>query len=335
MKPSESDHLLTDLLCAVSRSFYLTLRVLPRPIRRPISIAYLLARTSDTIADTDVLPSNERLESLNQLDQAIQGLPSSPCDFSSFLTHQARPKERELLQRVTQSLSLLTTLPDDEIRLVRLVLQRIVSGQRLDLERFASSSPDHVIALPHDSDLDDYTYRVAGCVGEFWTHICFRHNSQGQPAPDDLVALGIRFGQGLQLVNILRDLAEDLAQGRCYLPSEALTKAELSAADLHLPENADRLQPLFAAYCERARAHLDAGWEYTTRLPWSWIRIRLACSWPILIGYQTLDILPSTHPADPSLRAKVTRRQVKSTIFRSIATYPFPFIWHKLPQKCR
>ena len=333
MKPSESAPLLTDLLRAVSRSFYLTLRVLPRPIRHPISIAYLLARTSDTIADTDVLPAAARLNSLNQLDQAIQEPSPRDCDFTTFLTHQARPKERELLQRVNQSLLLLTSLAPKERQLVRLVLQRIISGQRLDLERFALASPEKVVALSRDADLDDYTYRVAGCVGEFWTQICFLHSSQGDPPPNDLVAQGIRFGQGLQLVNILRDLAEDLAQGRCYLPLDALTQAGLSPADLHHPENADRLRSLFAAYRQRARAHLDAGWEYTTRLPWSWMRIRLACSWPILLGYQTLDILPSDHPADPAQRAKVTRRQVKSTLLRSILTYPFPSIWAKLPRK--
>ena len=52
------------LLRGVSRSFYLTIRVLPRPVRGPIQLAYLLARAADTIADTGTLPSDVRLEHL-------------------------------------------------------------------------------------------------------------------------------------------------------------------------------------------------------------------------------------------------------------------------------
>jgi len=59
-----------------------------------------------------------------------------------------------------------------------------------------------------------------GCVGEFWTRICRAHLFPTAVLDDAfLLSNGVRFGKGLQLVNILRDLPVDLRHGRCYLPS--------------------------------------------------------------------------------------------------------------------
>ena len=69
---------LNDLLRATSRSFYLTLRVLPAPIRGQIGLAYLLARTTDTVADTELLPVEQRLTALQKLRQRILGQSSAP-----------------------------------------------------------------------------------------------------------------------------------------------------------------------------------------------------------------------------------------------------------------
>ncbi|NBW87575.1 MAG: hypothetical protein EBR23_12335, partial [Planctomycetia bacterium] len=78
-------------------------------------------------------------------------------------------------------------------------------------------------ALANASDLQAYTYSVAGCVGEFWTRITRAHLFPVAPLDDaKLLHDGVRFGQGLQLVNILRDLPRDLRQGRCYLPLDRL-----------------------------------------------------------------------------------------------------------------
>jgi len=68
----QSNALLTGLLKEVSRSFYLTLRVLPVSIRPQIGLAYLLARTTDTIADTQLLPVAQRLEALQAQITAVE-----------------------------------------------------------------------------------------------------------------------------------------------------------------------------------------------------------------------------------------------------------------------
>ncbi|PYK59246.1 MAG: farnesyl-diphosphate farnesyltransferase, partial [Verrucomicrobia bacterium] len=214
---------LTDLLRATSRSFYLTLRVLPAAIRPQIGLAYLLARTTDTIADTQLIPPVERLQALQALRERILGNSSAPLSFGELARQQSSPAEWSLLQRIEESLAVLGQFSLEDQQRIRDVLVLITSGQEVDLNRFADVSRERIAALNTDDELDGYTYRVAGCVGEFWTKMCRTHLFPKVPLDDDfLLANGVRFGKGLQLVNILRDLPRDLRQGRCYLPADRL-----------------------------------------------------------------------------------------------------------------
>ena len=328
---SDAAHLLTDLLQQVSRSFYTTLRILPAPVRRQIGLAYLLARATDTIADTGIVSVSQRLDALQLLRGHILGERRGPVDFGELARHQGSPGERALLQRVTEAIDLLDGFSEADRQLIREVLRTITSGQELDLQRFAQASPENILILGTDPDLDDYTYRVAGCVGEFWTRICRAHLFP-HAAVDDatLLANGIRFGKGLQLVNILRDLPSDLRQGRCYMPADRLNAIGLKPTDLLNPANEGRFRPLYNSYLDVAQAHLAAGWEYTLALPRSCIRLRLACAWPVLIGVRTLALLHERNVLDPAHRIKVSRAEVQGMIVRSVLCYPFAGMWGNL-----
>ena len=325
------DSLLTSLLRDVSRSFYLTLRVLPGRIRSPIGLAYLLARATDTVADTELLPVEQRLQALARLRERILGLGAGPLDFGELAQRQGSAAERVLLERAEEALTLLNRQPPADRELIRQVLTTITSGQELDLRRFAGASPEHIIGLRAEEELVDYTYRVAGCVGEFWTRMCRAHVFPGAKLDDRLLlSNGVRFGQGLQLVNILRDLPADLRQGRCYLPSERLAAAGLKPQDLMAAANEPRLRPLYDQYLDVAEGHLRAGWTYTNTLPRSSVRVRLACAWPVLIGLDTLKLLRKSPILDPRHRVKVSRRQVRRRVLASVLCYPWPGAWSRL-----
>src|ERR1039457_298389 len=318
---------LNDLLKATSRSFYLTLRVLPARVRPQIGLAYLLARTTDTIADTEIVPLAQRLDALQELRKRISGRSFAPLNFGELARQQGSPAEKLLLEKVEDALAVLETLSPADLKLVREVLVTITSGQELDLRRFAGSAGlrpavgggapqtssqqftsetnkfvheaggvtpsaaretralPKIIALETAAEMDDYTYRVAGCVGEFWTKICRAHLFPDAKLDEkQFLADGIRFGKGLQLVNILRDLPADLKNGRCYLPLEKLTPAELSPENLLRAETGKTFLSLFHAHLDLAEAHLAAGWRYTNALPFGQFRVRLGCGWPILLG---------------------------------------------------
>ena len=331
----EFDHpnagvLLGQVLRDVSRSFYLTLRILPASIRPQIGLAYLLARASDTIADTEAVPIEERLQVLDSFRAQIA---SNSGTFRPLMlaARQENPAERILLERLNEVLQLFYRLPEGDARCVRQVLKTITEGQRRDLERFPTPSSGVVGFIDTAAELDEYTFQVAGCVGEFWTHMCLRHlRPMPSVDPSSLIQRGIRFGKGLQLVNILRDIPADLRNGRCYLPRQELNHAGLAPEDLLNPQNESALRPAYNHWLTRAADHLAAGWSYTLDLPRSWIRVRLACAWPILIGIQTLARLQTGAVLNPDIRIKLSRAEIRTILRRSIVSYPFRGRWERL-----
>ena len=323
--------LLTELLRQVSRSFYLTLRVLPAAIRWQIGLAYLLARATDTIADTQIIAPADRLRALQALRARILGKSSARLELGELSRRQDSPAEWSLLQRVEESLALLEHLPADDRERIRDALEVIITGQESDLIRFADASRERIVALNTDDELDQYTYRVAGCVGEFWTKMCRAHLYR-EAALDEawFMAGAVRFGKGLQLVNILRDLPRDLRQGRCYLPGDRMWAAGLTPLDLLQPANGPKLRPLYDHYLARAEEHLTAGWAYTNALPRSHPRVRLACAWPLLIGVKTLEKLRASNLLAPELPIKISRSEVRRILVRTLFYYPWPSAWRRL-----
>ena len=185
-----------------------------------------------------------------------------------------------------------------------------------------------IIALRNNAELDDYTYRVAGCVGEFWTKMCRTHLFPTAKIDDALLlANGIRFGKGLQLVNILRDLPRDLRTGRCYIPQDELNSAGLTPNDLLMVSNEEKFRPVYEKLLDLAEQHLAAGWIYTKSLPRSEFRVRLACAWPILIGAKTIQKLRREKVLDAMCRVKVSRAEVRNIIVKSFFLYPLSSVW--------
>jgi farnesyl-diphosphate farnesyltransferase len=323
-----SDELLTSLLRDVSRSFYLTLRVLPRAVRDQIGIAYLLARTTDTIADTEIVPVGSRLEALSALRRRIRGESGVALPFLKWQQPGGSEREQVLLARCEESVRLLEHLEEADRTRGREVLETIVGGQELDLKRFNGGSVERIVALKTWDELDDYTYRVAGCVGEFWTKMCRAHLIAGAEIDDKaFVEKGIRFGKGLQLVNILRDIPKDLRIGRCYIPQALLTQSGLTPQSLLLAENEGKFRPVYNQLLNAAKSHLAAGWEYTLLIPHEQMRLRLACAWPLLIGARTLERLRVENMLDANRRVKVSRAEVRGIMLRSVVLYPWQTLW--------
>ena len=329
---------LFSLLKEVSRSFYLTLRILPGAVRSQIGLAYLLARATDTVADTRAVPVESRLATLATLRARILGQTADAISLNLFTGSTSADSaavpsaaEQILLQRIEEFLACLRTVSDADRQLIRAVLSIIISGQELDLQRFGRAQPGQIIALANEQELDDYTFRVAGCVGEFWTRLCRAHLFPATPLDENLlIQNGIRFGKGLQLVNVLRDLPADLRQGRCYLSEDRLAALGLKPADLLNMSNYERLRPFFEFLLDLAQGHLEAGWQYTNSLPRRCRRLRLACAWPILIGVATLSKLRHTNILDRSQRVKITRTEVRRIIGRSLLAQIWPPLWQRL-----
>ncbi len=119
------------ILKSVSRSFYLTISFLPRPLREPVSLAYLLARATDTIADTATVPAAIRLTTLRDFARVIAG----ELDFNAvaealqdFAAQQSDPHERTLIENLRECIEWLAKLDPADRDDIRGVLKTIVSG---------------------------------------------------------------------------------------------------------------------------------------------------------------------------------------------------------------
>lgn len=289
----------------VSRSFYLSIRLLPEAMRPATALAYLLARTSDTVADSATAAPAERLAALDDFAGAVAGEGSAPRWPAELAAGVADPREQELLARTAAILAAVKDLPAGQVRLVREVVATIIGGQRLDLGRFGQATAEHPVALPDDAALLDYGWRVAGCVGEFWTRLGFLTLGDGfsSAGEDTLLPLARNFGISLQLVNILRDLPADLAAGRCYLPvADPADRAALMAAHAH--------------WVDRASEGVADGRHYAACL--TGCRLRAASVLPALLADETLRLLAGISWAALAARPKVPRRRVYLLVIRAL-----------------
>ena len=315
---------LDTILKGTSRSFYLSLKELPSGVRSQVGLLYLLARTSDTIADSERGSTEDRLVALEQYNEYARGRSDTPPDLSELARLQRIGSERKLLESVAATVSCIGRFRDSDQLHIRRCLDIIVGGQSLDLQRFSAASEGQIVALEDDGELDDYAYRVAGSVGEFWTRMTLDHLYDADAQTEAvLFEKGVRFGKALQLINILRDIPEDMRMGRCYIPSSSLSAHGMEPADLLDKGNMERFRPLFDSYIDIAESHLDAAVEYIGMLPHSQLRLRGACMLPVLIGQRTLSLLREGNVLDSDSRIKITRSDINGLLKRVALAIPF------------
>ena len=304
---------LKDLLKGVSRSFYLTIRLLPKNLREPVGLAYLLARAADTIADRRRAGfPGARLQGLVTLRTQVSGPANLEVlqDIVSQMTEGTlSPQEQAMFGSLVDSFSLLESLDAADQEQVRWVVTTLTQGMEMDLTVFPTEDSGGLATLATGADLDRYIYLVAGCVGEFWTRVTAAHEpSLKRWDVARMSETGVRFGKALQLTNILRDVPRDLRMGRCYLPADELAAAGLVPEDLLDPENEGRARSVFDPWMRTALDHFAAAEEYLLAVPRRSVRLRLACLWPLLLGLATLARLARGGKwLDPDTTVKVSR----------------------------
>jgi farnesyl-diphosphate farnesyltransferase len=290
-------------------------------VRDEMGLAYLFARAADTIADTDLIGREQRLHHLNMFRAQFSGDDVQPQAVQAIqaglLPHQTDSAERVLLERLPDCFALYRQFDHGDRERISWLMEVLPKGMEMDLTRFPGSSAQDLSALERPQELDQYTYYVAGCVGEFWTRmVCAHRPAMAHWDVDRMSAIGVRFGKGLQLTNIVKDLARDLQNGRCYVPTQWLDELGLKPRDLLKPESLPAFRPILLRMIRQAVEHLDQGWLYTLALPRLEIRQRLACMWPILLAGETLTrVATAPDLLDPTVNVKAPR----SVVYRVMA----------------
>lgn len=286
---------LKKILQGVSRSFYLSLILLPRKIRKPISLAFLACKAADTIADTELIPKPERLKILDAYRELFATPGDGSTKFAPGAWHQAVKSggsraEAALLEAIPELMEALSRLDPADWLLIQELVWELTQGMQADLQM---TRP-----LETEAELEQYIHYVAGCVGQFWTRMVRQHCGFAKNWGVEVEALAEQIGKGLQLVNILRDLPRDLAKGRCYIPQGLLERrGELA---------------------RRARKYLSACRPYCDFYPWYACRLKALVRLPVRLGFQTLDLLESSPDwLNPKVVHKISRRQVYQILLES------------------
>ena len=277
-----------EILRRTSRSFHLTIRLLPRAVRGDVALAYLLARAMDTLADTSTAAPAGRLALLRTARASLDRPSIDGYRAEEWEKFQRDPAERRLLGLLPGLWSRLAAGND---RSVPGVLGHIMDGQIFDLERFGPGAPPLTA-----EELERYTWLVAGSVGEFWTDLCAARLGDFARAPlETMRRRGARYGQALQLVNVLRDRRMDAALGRIYITDDEAPRWTAQAG-AWLGEG--------AAYC----ADLRSG------------RLRYATLLPALLGWRTLS-LSSRQTPGLLTPVKVPRHEVGRWMRRALPVW--------------
>lgn len=220
---------------SAAKNFYYGFVILPRRKRNALSAVYAFMRRCDDIADDNTLSPNDRRIKLEEwLDKVHRALASQPTDDPVLLALA----DAQRCYQIPLGL-----------------LDQLAYGTAADLDREAPLDPHAPVTPRYQTfeDLRQYCYGVASVVGL----VCIRIFGYRDPAAEPLAE---RCGLAFQLTNIIRDIKEDVAMGRVYLPAEDLAQFDLASEDLASPDLA-RIRPLLAMEADRARECYRAGEE--------------------------------------------------------------------------
>lgn len=294
-----ADDRLQELLVETSRTFALSIPVLGEPLKRQVTLAYLLFRIADTFEDAATWPKERRIRALRRFGALLEDLPEDLADAPTDDLGESAVGEwleggsatehegyLDLLQETPGVLAAVARL--DRASRGRIVhhTQRTIEGMVGFVERSDGSGR---LELRDFEDLEHYCYVVAGIVGELLTDLFLLHESSLGGAEAGLRARAATFGEALQLVNILKDAAVDLEEGRRFLP-----------------EDLDR-ERVF----RRARSDLAGATEYVALLQeHEASRGTVAfTALPVLLARSTLDLVEAQGPG-----AKVERGAVMQLV---------------------
>jgi 15-cis-phytoene synthase len=221
---------------ASAKNFYYAFQVLPKRKRQALCAVYAFMRRCDDIADDPGLTVEERRYKLNNwldaLHRAQQGQPSDDPILLALTDAQRK-----------------YTIPAG-------LLDDLATGTAMDVVEPATANASEKAGLMVQyqtfEDLKLYCYRVASVVGLVCIHIFGYRDPAAEP-------LAEQCGLAFQLTNIIRDVKEDAAMGRVYLPQEDLAKFGLNAAELLSAPDTTRFRPLLELEADRAREGYQAG----------------------------------------------------------------------------
>jgi farnesyl-diphosphate farnesyltransferase len=325
------------LLPQVSRTFALSIEMLPEPLSSAVRTAYLLCRIVDTIEDSAEVPLTTREALFDAFDALMRDPAEDPTHFERLALALPDPDKPDvvLCRRAGAAFRAYRALhPSQQAHIQGPVLE-MSQGMRRYAQRQAADPQGrlHIHDIP---DLEEYCYYVAGTVGKLLTPLFLQHCPEAQGLAPLLREREVPFGLGLQLVNILKDVADDAPRNVSFLPQDHCY--ELGLTDVLDPDQRPRALQLLHTLVDLAQSHLDRAAEYTALWPApAAAPVRLFTMVPLLLAVGTLRLLSQAGPTVwvHGENPKVSRRFVSEVVRRSQEAAHNPEAFERLLQDVR
>lgn len=311
------------VLPRVSRTFAVSIETLPGKLREPVRISYLFCRIADTLEDCPQLAAEDKQQLLGHFIDLFdrERPPEGIAQLAAAFRDLRQPVEdSELVRHAALVFQRYDSLPATMRVVIARWVRELAAGMKQTAAKKAQAA-DGLVGLETEAELSRYCYHVAGTVGHLlcglWGAAC-RSISPGRFAALD--ARAEAFGEALQRVNLLKDIADDQARGWCYMPRSALREHGLAPGEYGGPEKAAERRAFVEAYICRTMPFLEKALEYLLLLPRRQPRIRLFCAWPLFFAVATLDLARQNPEACFSGRPKVklSRPQVRAIMRQTI-----------------
>ena len=307
----------SDILPGVSRTFALTIPVLPDKLAAVVTNAYLLCRIADTIEDDIGLDNVQKSDFHERFVAVVDGSEPAQAfaeDLRPLLSSRVLADERELIENTEKVIRVTHSFSADE----RAALTRCVRIMCSGMPEFQRNK-----GLRGLEDLDElarYCYFVAGVVGEMLTELFCLHCPDLRDRREQMMQLAVSFGQGLQMTNILKDIWDDRQADTCWLPRSVFGNGEFR---LELLEEHHRSEAFAQGLNELvgvAHAHLRNALNYACMIPKREVGIRRFCLWAIGLAVLTLRKIHRNPSFTAGAEVKVSRRTVKATVMTTNMT---------------
>ena len=299
-----------EILPQVSRTFALSIRFLPGELGRAVLCGYLLCRIADTIEDDPLASVETKTRYLDRFLACFQGTALADTFPESVQNVSGEPAHLRLVQHTDLVFTLFRSLPVQSQK----SLEHWVTEMVLGMQKFVRVYPQG-IRIQTLEEYREYCYYVAGTVGYLLTDLWYEHS----PSVDihtykRLQKSCAAFGEGLQTVNILKDIAWDMEhENSIYIPEQSLQTNGSSHHTLLNPEYLRQNHAAIQSLVELAWSDLDLATDYLLSVPQIAIPIRLFCILPLVFAYGTLrDITGSTAMLKSGGTIKISRPEVKS-----------------------
>jgi farnesyl-diphosphate farnesyltransferase len=299
------------LLEGVSRTFALTIPQLPESLCKAVANAYLLCRIVDTVEDEVSLSAEQKKYFCHAfIDVVKTGLKSA--EFSSelapLLSGNTLPAEHVLIQVVPRVINITHQFDKAQVEALSICVETMAEGMPI----FQAVNLHN--GLPTLPDLDRYCYYVAGCVGEMLTRLFCYYSPEIAGHRDEMLTLGVSFGQGLQMTNILKDIWDDAERGVCWLPQDIFSETGFDLKLLNTKTNDINFRAGLEHLISIAHNHLHNALKYTQLIPSHETGIRNFCLWALGMAVLTLKKIKQNLGFTRSDQVKINRNSVKSTI---------------------